>query len=80
MVEPLPEDVVFVAKIENDLDLIHVFTDSKKDLTAKLKRLIKKIKPNGSIWVSWPKKASKVPTDVTEDAVRKWRWRRFSSM
>ena len=31
---------------------------------------IKKIKPAGVIWVSWPKKASKVPTDVTEDTIR----------
>ena len=29
-----------------------------------------RIKPNGIIWVSWPKKASKVPTDITEDVIR----------
>lgn len=68
--EPVPENVAFVEKIENDLDLIHLFTDSKKDLATKLKRFIKKIKANGTIWVSWPKKAAKVPTDLTEDVVR----------
>ncbi|MBI2803963.1 MAG: DUF3052 family protein [Planctomycetes bacterium] len=71
LLEPLPDDVTFVAKIENDLDMIHLFADSAKELAAKLKRHVKKIKPNGMIWVSWPKKASKVPTDVTEDLIRK---------
>ena len=68
--EPLPDDVEFLAKIDGDLDLIHVFTDSAKELAAKLKRYVKKIKPAGTIWVSWPKKASKVPTDITEDTIR----------
>ena len=69
--DPLPDDVRFLAKLENDLDLIHLFTDNAKDLAAKLRRYIKKIKRDGTIWVSWPKKASKVPTDITEDVVRK---------
>ena len=68
--DPLPDDVQFLAKLDGDLDLIHLFTDSAKDLAAKLKRHVKKIKPNGTIWVSWPKKASKVPTDITEDTIR----------
>jgi hypothetical protein len=71
LLEPLPDDVTFVEKLESDLDLIHVFTDNAKELDKKLKRYLKKIKSNGTIWVSWPKKASKVPTDITEDVVRK---------
>ena len=71
LLDPLPDDVTFVAKLEDDLDLVHLFTDSAKELAAALKRYIKKIKANGTIWVSWPKKASKVPTDITEDVVRK---------
>ena len=71
LLEPLPDDVAFVERIASDLDLIHLFTDSAQVLAAKLKRYIKKIKPNGAIWVSWPKKASKVPTDLTENVVRK---------
>ena len=74
--EPLPEDVVFCEQLENDLDLIHVFTDSAKELAVKLKRFVKKIKADGAIWVSWPKKASKTPTDVTEDVIRNLAWRR----
>jgi hypothetical protein len=70
LLEPLPEDVEFLDSIAADLDMIHLFTDKAKELAAKLKRYWKKIKPNGSIWISWPKKASKVPTDITEDTVR----------
>jgi len=70
LLDPLPDDVAFVAKPANDLDLIHIFTDSKKALAAKLKSYANRIKPDGAIWVSWPKKASKVPTDMTEDVIR----------
>src|ERR1700729_1620433 len=47
LLEPLPDQITFVAKIESDLDLIHIFADRKKDLAAKLKRYVKKIKANG---------------------------------
>src|SRR6266849_566945 len=70
LVSPLPDDVQFLAKLTSNLDLIHVFTDQAKDLAPKLKRYMKKIKPAGIIWVSWPKKASKRPTDITEDVIR----------
>ena len=70
LVAPLPEDVQFLDKPAGELDMIHLFTDNAADLAAKLKRYLKKIKPAGIIWVSWPKKASKRPTDVTEDVVR----------
>jgi hypothetical protein len=70
LVSPLPEDVQILAKLASELDLIHVFTDQAKELAPKFKRYMKKIKPAGIIWVSWPKKASKRPTDITEDVIR----------
>ena len=70
LVAPLPEDVQILDKPGADLDMIHLFTDRAKDLAAKLKRYLKQIKPGGVIWVSWPKKASKRPTDITEDVIR----------
>ena len=70
LVAPLPEDVQFLDAIAPDLDMIHFFTDQAKDLAGKLKRYPKKLKPNGMFRVSWPKKASKRPTDVTEDTIR----------
>lgn len=54
----------------DDYDIAHVFTDSASVVDAALPGLRDRIKPDGMIWVSWPKKASKVPTDVTEDVIR----------
>jgi hypothetical protein len=51
-------------------DLIHAFTKSAAELVAGLPRLQAAIKPDGMIWISWPKKASKVATDITETSIR----------
>jgi hypothetical protein len=50
--------------------VIHAFTTQKAELDTRLPALQKALKPDGMIWVSWPKKAAKVATDVTEDRVR----------
>jgi hypothetical protein len=52
------------------LDVAHVFTASRAELEVLLGRLRPLLAPAGMIWVSWPKKASKLPTDITEDTVR----------
>ena len=52
------------------LDFVHVFATDRAELAAHLAALTDAIKPNGMIWVSWPKKASKLPTDITEDVIR----------
>lgn len=54
----------------DSFDLIHAFTTSAAELDAHLRTLQGALKPDGALWVSWPKKASKVATDVTEDHVR----------
>lgn len=54
----------------NHLDYIHLFTDSAATVDAATPALRDRIRPDGMIWMSWPKKASKVPTDVTEDVIR----------
>jgi hypothetical protein len=51
-------------------DLIHAFTTRKAELDAGLAKLQDALKRDGTIWVSWPKKAARIPTDVTEDRVR----------
>jgi hypothetical protein len=70
LLEPLPEDVTIVRRLSGPVDLIHFFCREAKELTGKLDRYRSRIVPNGMIWVSWPKKASGVPTDVTEDVIR----------
>src|ERR1700743_2540482 len=53
-------------------DFIHFFTKSSEEYTRELPGLKEQLKPNGCIWASWPKKASKVATDVTEDIIRNY--------
>ncbi|MEX0854084.1 MAG: DUF3052 domain-containing protein [Bauldia sp.] len=51
-------------------DVIHAFTRSRAELAGGLKKLRRALNSDGMIWISWPKKSAKVPTDVTEDVVR----------
>jgi hypothetical protein len=55
---------------ERDLDFVHLFVTERRDMNDQLGRLKGQIKPNGMIWVSWPKKSARIPTDVTEDVIR----------
>ena len=48
----------------------HIFVTERANLEAKLEQLLPLLDPANMIWVSWPKKASKVPTDITEDVIR----------
>jgi Protein of unknown function (DUF3052) len=68
--EPLPEEVEFVSRLSSSTDIIHIFTAQKGELAKALKSYRDRIKPTGVVWVSWPKKAAKVETDITEDTVR----------
>ncbi|HEX8231865.1 MAG TPA: DUF3052 domain-containing protein [Caulobacteraceae bacterium] len=53
-----------------EFDLIHAFYTDDARLTADLPTLRDAIRPNGAVWISWPKKAAKVATDITEDVIR----------
>lgn len=59
-----------LAAAEPGLACAHVFVTEREALAAQLSNLRQFLAPDGMIWVSWPKKASKVPTTVTEDVVR----------
>lgn len=52
------------------LDLVLCFTDSAEALRARFDALAASLVPAGMLWIAWPKRASKVPTDLTEDGVR----------
>ena len=60
----------WLVSLSTACDFVHLFTKSKAELQARLPACQGSIKANGMIWVSWPKKASKVPTDITEDTIR----------
>ena len=55
---------------EPPIDAAHIFVTTRGALEAKLHQLMPLLAPSGFIWVSWPKKSSKVPTDITEDVIR----------
>ena len=59
-----------LAKPEAPIDAAHIFVTERAELEAKLHQLLPLLDPAGMIWVSWPKKASKVRTDITEDTIR----------
>ena len=70
LLEGLPADIEVLEEAAPGTDFIHYFTKQTSDLKRDLPALKKEIVSNGTIWISWPKKASKVATDVTEDMIR----------
>jgi hypothetical protein len=70
LLEPLQDGVTFVQRISNGTDLVHVFSVRKAELANVLRTCRSKLAPTAVLWVSWPKKSSKVATDITEDTIR----------
>lgn len=66
----LGELPVGVVEVTTNSDFIHAFYIERTDFERDLENLMAAIKRDGMIWISWPKKASKVPTSMTEDVVR----------
>ena len=69
LLAPLPEGVKRVRKIE-DADVAHFFLTSRARMEKDLRAAVAKMQPDAAIWISWPKKAAKVATDITEDTIR----------
>lgn len=55
---------------ERPIEAAHIFVTERAVLADRLAALMPLLAPSGFLWVSWPKKASKVPTDITEDVIR----------
>jgi hypothetical protein len=70
LVEPLPDNVKWAARLSATTDLVHLFVTRKVQLAEALRTFRAKINTDCVIWVSWPKKAAKVPSDLTDNAVR----------
>lgn len=66
----LPPGVDLVSKASPPVHAVHVFATKRAALEKQLSALRKRLEQTGFVWVSWPKKASKVPTDITEDVIR----------
>jgi hypothetical protein len=65
-----PTKVRLTTRVSDGASFIHVFSKSRSELGAALARVRKAMVQDGVIWVSWPKKASGVKTDITEDTIR----------
>jgi hypothetical protein len=70
LIDPLPDAVRFLESDDEEADLSHVFITSRDKLLPVLIRHVERLAPRGSLWVSWPKRASMVTTDMTENAIR----------
>jgi hypothetical protein len=70
LVAPLPEGAKLVPRHSRATAMVHAFATSRAKLLEILREFRKALEPDGMLWVSWPKKASKVPTDITEDTIR----------
>src|SRR5947199_311832 len=71
LVAPLPPGATITSRASSTpIEIAHVFVRTASELNQRLKSLRKSIAADGVAWVSWPKRASKVETDVTEDVIR----------
>ena len=67
---PLPDGVVVRRRLRGPVDVVVFFTTSRTQLERRIEALRAALDPAGRLWVAWPKRASGVATDVTEDVVR----------
>ncbi len=70
LVSPLPEGVTVMSRMSSGIDMVHVFSTETLHLYKTLRATLPRLKQDGMIWVSWPKKSANVPTDITEDIIR----------
>lgn len=69
--EDLPENLTWSKDSKGSRNLVHYFTKKIADLEKDIIDLRREIFPDGTLWISWPKKTSGVVTDVSEDRIRK---------
>ena len=69
-VAPLPEAVQLQTQLSAQTDLVHLFATQQAELARQLKHLRGSLRPDATLWVSWPKKSAKQATDISEDSIR----------
>lgn len=70
LVPDAPQPLQVLARPDDTVALVHLFAEQRSQLASQLKALRASLAPEAVLWVSWPKKASKRPTDITEDTIR----------
>jgi hypothetical protein len=66
----LPDGVTFITDETSSVDVIMLFVDHEIELLDRFTSLAKRLVPAGGLWVAYPKKAAKVPTDLNDNKVR----------
>lgn len=67
LLEPLPEGVEVATSGGGAFDLVQVFVRGKGEIDSHARRALEAVKPGGLLWFSYPKKSSKVKTDINRD-------------
>ena len=70
LLAPLPQGVRTVGRIDPDTDVIHLFATRQAELGSLLRQALDAMRPDAAVWVSWPKKAAAVASDISEDTIR----------
>lgn len=70
LIAGVPAPIERAAQPGATVGLVHLFVEHRAELVHRLPRLREQLAPDAVLWVSWPKKASKRPTDITEDVIR----------
>lgn len=68
--QPLPDDLHWVTDASPEVDLVHLFCSERRLLAEQLQTLRTQLRSDAVLWVSWPKKAARVATDISEDEIR----------
>ena len=71
-ISPLPDRIQVSTRLSGELDFIHLFITKRSVFREQFIRAKSNLKKDGMLWVSWPKKASKVPTDLDENIIREF--------
>lgn len=69
-ISPFPNGAEVKERLAGEFDFIHLFVTDRRSFEKEFRRCQKHLKETGMLWVSWPKKASKVPTDLDENLIR----------
>jgi hypothetical protein len=70
LLEDLPKGASVVSRLRPNAKFVHLFVTGREELDERLSALRDGLDDAGMLWVSWPKKASRVPTDITENVIR----------
>ncbi|WP_333819234.1 DUF3052 domain-containing protein [Ohtaekwangia sp.] len=69
---PLPEDVLVQRSLKGEFDFIHLFVKDQQVFEKEFVKSKQHLKKTGMLWISWPKKSSKVPTTLDENIIREF--------